>query len=184
MPMLRLTYFDEIVDNRAELGDDLWLRGFVTRFLGELIFTHGRMTVAIENAEIALAVMTRQIDLALVVLPEIYRRLDRISHRCRHFHSCGVLVQIWLAAHLELDILRPRGNAIETYCNSGHARTTKSVLEEYKKLSELTNDTVAWRIIPSAVEPFTIFFNTRDARLVVLPGFTGGVEYNPVRVMR
>ena len=40
-PMLRLTYFDEIVDKRAELGDDLWLRGFVTRFLGELIFTHG-----------------------------------------------------------------------------------------------------------------------------------------------
>ena len=58
-PMLRLAYFDEIVDKRAELGDELWLQGFVTRFLSELIFTHGRMTVAIEIAEIALAVVTR-----------------------------------------------------------------------------------------------------------------------------
>ena len=58
-PMLRLHYFDEIIDKYTELGDDLWLQGFVTRFLGELIFTHGLMTVAIEVAEIALAVMTR-----------------------------------------------------------------------------------------------------------------------------
>ena len=42
----------------AELGDKLWLQGFVTCFLGELIFTHGRMTVAIEIAEIALVVVT------------------------------------------------------------------------------------------------------------------------------
>ena len=130
---------------------------------GELIFTHGQMIVAIESTEIALAVVTRQIDLASVVLAETYRRLDYISHRCRHFHGCRVLVQIWLATHLELDILRPQGNAIETYCNSGHTRTIKSVLEEYKKLSELMDDTVAWRIIPSATEPFTIFFDTHDA---------------------
>ena len=43
----------------STLGDDLWLRGFVVRFLGELVFSHGRMTVAIEVAEIALAVVTR-----------------------------------------------------------------------------------------------------------------------------
>ena len=93
-PMLRLHYFDEIIDKRAELGDDLWLRRFVTRFLGELIFTHGRMTVATEIAEFALAVVTRQIDLAPVVLAKTYYRLDCISHHCRHFHGCGVLVQI------------------------------------------------------------------------------------------
>ena len=81
-------------------------------------------------------------------------------------------------------MLRPRGHAIETYYNSGHARTIKSVPEEYKKLFELTDDTVTWRIIPSTAEPFTIFFDTRDAQLVVLPGFTGGVEYHPIRVMR
>ena len=57
--MLRLAYFDEIMEKRAELGDELWLRGFVTRFLGELILTHGRMTVAIEIAEIVLVVVTR-----------------------------------------------------------------------------------------------------------------------------
>ena len=66
--------------------------GFVTRFLGELVFSHGRLTVAIEIAEIALAVVTRQIDLALVVLAETYRGLDRISHRCRHFHGCKALI--------------------------------------------------------------------------------------------
>ena len=57
-PLLRLTYFDETVEKCAELGDDLWLRGFVTCFLCKLIFTHGLMTVAIEIAEIALAVVT------------------------------------------------------------------------------------------------------------------------------
>ena len=79
MPLLHLAHFDETVEKHAELGDELWLRGFVTRFLGELIFTHGRMTVAIEIAKIALAVVTRQIDLAPVVLAETYRKLDRIA---------------------------------------------------------------------------------------------------------
>ena len=56
--LLRLAYFDETMGKRAELGDELWLRGFVTYFLGELIFTHGQITIAIEIAEIALVVVT------------------------------------------------------------------------------------------------------------------------------
>ena len=56
--MLCLGYFDEAAKKQAELGDELWLRGFVIRFLGELIFSHSRMTVAIDVAEIALAVVT------------------------------------------------------------------------------------------------------------------------------
>ena len=107
VPALCLNYFEEVSKKRAALGDELWLRGFVTRFLGELIFSHGWMTVAIEVADIALAVVTHQIDLALVVLAETYCRLDRVSHRCRHFHGCGALVQVWLAGHLEIDILCP-----------------------------------------------------------------------------
>ena len=120
------------------------------------------MTVAIEVAEIALAVVTRQIDLALVVLTETYRRLDRISHCYRHFYGCGALMQICLVAHLEMDILHPQRHAIEAYCSSGHARTIKSVPEEYEKLSKLTDDEVTWRIFSSAVEPFTVFFGTHD----------------------
>ena len=81
--------------------------GFVTCFLGELIFNHDRMTVAIEVAEIALVVVTQQIDLAPVVLAETYRGLDRVSHCYRHFYGCRALIQIWLAEHLEMDILCP-----------------------------------------------------------------------------
>ena len=76
------------------LGDDLWLRGFVVRFLGELVFSHGRMTIAIEVVEIALAVVTRQIDLAPVILAETYRALDRALWRCRHFYGCSALIQV------------------------------------------------------------------------------------------
>ena len=36
-PMLRLGYFDEVARKRAVLDDDLWLRGFVVCFLGELV---------------------------------------------------------------------------------------------------------------------------------------------------
>ena len=57
--MLCLGYFDETMEKCAKLGVELWLRGFVTRFLSELIFTHGRITVAIEVAEITLAVVTQ-----------------------------------------------------------------------------------------------------------------------------
>ena len=67
VPMLRLNYFEEVAKKHATLGDELWLCGFITRFLGELIFTHGRTTIAIEVAEIVLAVVTWQIDLAPVV---------------------------------------------------------------------------------------------------------------------
>ena len=109
--------------------------------------------------------------------------MDHISHRCRHFHGCEALVQIWLAAHLEMDLLRSQAHAFEAFCNSGHAKTIKSIKEEYEKLSELTDDAVTWRIIPSTAEPFTIFFSTHDIRLVVLPGFTTGVEYHPIRVI-
>ena len=67
-PMLHLEYFDQVAKKCAVLEYELWLRGFVTRFLGELIFSHGRMTVVIKIAEIAPVVVTQQIDLAPVVL--------------------------------------------------------------------------------------------------------------------
>ena len=120
------------------------------------------MIVAIEIDEISLAVVTQQIDLAPVVLAETYRELDRISHPYRHFHNYRAFIQIWLVEHLEMDILRPQRHAFETYCNSGHTKTIKSIQEEYEKLSKLTDDAVTWHIIPSAVEPFTVFFGTRD----------------------
>ena len=142
------------------------------------------MTVAIEIVEIALALVTRQIDLVPIVLAETYRGLDRISHRCRHFNGCGALVQVWMVGHLGMDILRPQMSAFETYCGTGHAQAIKSVREEYQKLAKLTEDTVTWCIIPSAAEPFTVFFSARGMWLVVLPGFLGGVEYHPIWVMR
>ena len=106
-PMLSLAYFDEVAKKRTELGDELWLWGFVTRFLGEFVFSHGRMTVTIEVAEIAHAMVTWQIDLAPVVLAETYRGLDHISYRCRNFHGYEALVQVWLAGHLGAYILHP-----------------------------------------------------------------------------
>ena len=36
-PRIRLEYFEQTIPRRATLGDELWLRGFVTHFLGELI---------------------------------------------------------------------------------------------------------------------------------------------------
>ena len=158
--------------------------GFVTRFLGELIFNHGRMMVAIEIAEIGLAVVTWQTNLVPVVLVETFCGLDRISHRYHHFHSCGALVQVWLAGHLGMDLLRPQRSAFESYYRSGHAQTIQSVHKEYETLLELMDDAVTWRIIPSVAESFTIFFSTCDMRLVVLPGFIRGVEYHPIWVIR
>ena len=157
---------------------------FVTRFLGELIFSHVQMTVAIEVTEIALTVVTQQIDLAPVVLVETYHGLDRVSHCYCHFYGCEALIQIWLAGHLEIDILRPQRHAFETYYSSSHARTIKSVQEEYQKLSKLMDDAITWRIIPSVAESFTVFIGTHDMQLVVLPRFTRGVEYHPIQVMR
>ena len=100
------------------------------------------MTVAIEIAKTALVVVTRQIDLAPVVLAETYRRLDRILHRYHHFHGCGALVQVWLAGHLGMDILCPQRSAFETYCGTSHAQAIKSVHKEYQKLAKLTEDAV------------------------------------------
>ena len=121
------------------------------------------MTVAIEVAEVTLTVVTRQIDLAPVVLAETYHGLDRISHRCRHFYGCGALIQIWLAGHLEMYILCPQRHAIEIYYDSGHAKTIKSVPEEYEKLSKLTDGAVTWRITPFAAEPFSLLWHPRYA---------------------
>ena len=64
-----------------------------------------------------------------------------------------------MAEHLEMDILHPQAHAFEAYYNSDHAKTIKSVQEEYEKL---TDDVVTWRIIPSVAEPFTVFFGTHD----------------------
>ena len=79
-PRIRLEYFEQMISKRATLGDELWLRGFVTCFLGELIFGHGQLAVAVEVTEVALAVVTRQIDLAPVILVETFCVLDRVSH--------------------------------------------------------------------------------------------------------
>ena len=190
------------------LGDDLWLRRFVVRFLGELVFSHGRMTVATEVAEIALAMVTRQIDLAPIVLAETYRALDRALWRCRHFYDCRALVQVkscclchcslsalfcsadfaskqvWLAAHMGVEILHPQRSAFDAYCRSGHSRIISCVHDVYNVLEGLTEVSVTWRIIPADAEPFAAFFNDSDMRLIVLLGLTGGVEYHPIRVMR
>ena len=52
----------------------------MTRFLGELVFNHDRMIVAIKVAEIAIAVVTRQIDLAAVVT--VQRAFASTLRRC------------------------------------------------------------------------------------------------------
>ena len=57
-PMLHLGYFNEATEKHAVLKDELWLWGSVTCFLGELIFSYDRITVAIEVAKIALAMVT------------------------------------------------------------------------------------------------------------------------------
>ena len=81
-------------------------------------------------------------------------------------------------------VLYPQRLAFESYCRSRHARTIGGVREEYEKLERLTEGTVIWRILPTTAEPFTIFFNRGSMRLVVLSGFTGGVEYHPIRVLQ
>ena len=54
----------------------------------------------------------------------------------------------------------------------------------YERLESLTVDTVTWHIIiPSDAKSFTVFFNDSDIRLIVLPRFTGGVEYHPIHVI-
>ena len=80
--------------------------------------------------------------------------------------------------------LRLQRHAFESYCRSGHARTIGSVWEVYEKLEGLTEDIVIWRILPTAAEPFTMFFNGNNTQLVVLLGFAGGVEFHPIRELR
>ena len=85
-----------------------------------------------------------------------------------------------------VEVLRlcPQHSAFESYYSSGHAWTIGSVHEEYEKLERLTEGAVTWCILPTAAEPFTVFFNGGDMRLVILLGFTRGIEYHYVRVMR
>ena len=77
--MLRLEYFDEVAKMRAMLGDDLWLRGFVVCFLGELVFSHCQMTIAFEVAEIVLERARRLVESKrdVVVLLDSITRLSR-----------------------------------------------------------------------------------------------------------
>ena len=83
-----------------------------------------------------------------------------------------------------MEILHPQSSAFETYYRSGHAQAIQGISEEYEKLERLTKDAVTWRLVPTVVEPFTVFFNARNMRLVILLGFTEGMEYHPIRVMR
>ena len=80
--------------------------------------------------------------------------------------------------------IRPQRPVFESYCHSRHAQAIGSVREEYEKLEGLTEDTVVWRILPTAADPFTVFFNGNNAWLVILLGFTGGIEFHPIRVLQ
>ena len=83
-----------------------------------------------------------------------------------------------------VEVLNPQHSAFDAYCSSGHSRTIPNVCDMYERLEGLIVDIVTWRIIPSDVEPFTVFFNDSNMQLIVLPGFTGGVEYHLIRLMR
>ena len=91
--------------------------------------------------------------------------------------------QVRLACHMGAMALRPQHPAFESYCHSGHARTIGCVREEYEKLEGLIEDAVIWQILPAATELFTVFFNGKNTRLVVLLGFTRGVEFHPIWVL-
>ena len=80
--------------------------------------------------------------------------------------------------------IRPQRLVYESYCHSRHAQAIGSVREEYEKLEGLIGDTVVWRILPSTVDPFTVFFTGNNAQLVVLSGFTRGIEFHPIWVLR
>ena len=82
-----------------------------------------------------------------------------------------------------VEILRPQRSTFESYCSFSHSRTILGVRKTYQQLESLTEDRVTWRIFSSAAEPFLVFFNDSDMRLIVLPGFTGGVESHPINVM-
>ena len=83
-----------------------------------------------------------------------------------------------------VEIMHPQRSTFDSYCHSGHSRTIPCVRDVHCVLEALIEDLVTWRIIPAVAEPFTVFFNDSDMRLLVLPGFTRGVEYHPIRVMR
>ena len=80
--------------------------------------------------------------------------------------------------------IHPQCPIFESYCRSGLARAIGSVREECEKLEGLTGDTVVWQILPTMADPFTVFFNGNNSRVVVLPGFTRGVEFHPIQVLR
>ena len=89
-----------------------------------------------------------------------------------------------MACHMGALAIRPQRLVFEGYCRSGHARAIRSVREKYEKLEGQTGDTVVWRILPTVADLYTVFFNENNAQLVVLPGFTGGVEFHPIQVLR
>ena len=92
--------------------------------------------------------------------------------------------QVWLACHMGAMALCPQRPTFESYYRSGHAQTIGSVREEYENLWGLTEGAVIWRILPATAEPFIVFFNGSNTRLVVLLGFTGGVDFHPIQVLR
>ena len=105
-----------------------------------------------------------------------------------HFDICFLRLTCsltgWLAPYVGVWVLHFQCSTFDAYCSSGHSWTISSVHEMYERLEGLTEDDVNWRIIPSDVEPFAVFFNYSDMRLIVLLGFIEGVEYHPIHVMR
>jgi len=85
-----------------------------------------------------------------------------------------------------MKLVRPWSGIFEAYSRTHHASSLPGVPELCDRLKDLAEaeDTVTWCILASEPRTFTAFFNTTDIRLVVLPGFTGGVEYHPIRVLR
>jgi hypothetical protein len=57
--------------------------------------------------------------------------------------------------------------------------------EQQERIMSVIDEEVDWSLLPIAPpKPVRLWINDTDARVMVLPGLTGGVEYHPDRVLR
>jgi hypothetical protein len=146
IPLIDLEWIGKAMQNRDIYGQERWLRFFLIRFLGEVLFSYGKMRVPLEVAVIAEAMSDQTFDIGAVILANLYTALDRCIKGSRGFQGCATLVQIWFAGHYGHPLQGEMRSPASVYLDHLYPWFGLSRCEQQERIMSVIDEEVDWSV--------------------------------------
>jgi hypothetical protein len=124
-------------------------------------------------------------DISAIILANTFSAFDKCHNHSRNFMGCASLVQLWFAGHFNHRPYEPDLSPADIHLKYPfkYQHNTKEAIHSAIMLT--SEDSVEWNLMPvQHPSPIHLWINRIQDKLMVLPGLRGGMEYNPIRILK